>query len=455
MRRNFKDESGSVTVEATISLSVFMFAIVTILTIVNICIVQAKMSIAINASAKELSHYSYLYSLTGIHSGHQQLAEAAGKHQGDIDGVLSDVNTVFTEIQNIGKGKNGEEGGSPQDVTAMLDGLESSYTNISEAGGSLKEQLEELAKDPKSLAMGLVKIAGNDAWNATMSRLIAAPLAKGLCKKNLTPKSGGDVEGYLKYLGVVPAANGSYIDGLDFSQSSLFVDGSNEIRITVSYDVKIIPLLPLDFSFHFTQTAVTHGWLTGDESYRTTLEALDTETNSNIWTEGTMEERASLIRHQGIKEYVSNGYEQVSGKSFSDVHVYNSETNEFAAFYSMNPLYSAEGEKTLTLNDISDAAIKEQIEHLCAGIDDSTKNMKIIETKTTGTDGTVTKNSYNCANSKQKIVLAIPEDDGLAERMQAIVDSCNKRGVTVELVSSYGKGARTSEVTPSKEGEEG
>lgn len=94
MRRKLRDESGSVTVEATISLSAFMFAIVTILTIVNICVVQAKMSIAINATAKELSHYSYLYSLTGIPGGQAKLAEAAASTEGDINGVLSDVKNV-------------------------------------------------------------------------------------------------------------------------------------------------------------------------------------------------------------------------------------------------------------------------------------------------------------------------------------------------------------------------
>lgn len=59
--RKLKSESGSVTVEATISLSAFMFAIVTILTIINICIVQARVSYAINTTAKEISQYSYLY----------------------------------------------------------------------------------------------------------------------------------------------------------------------------------------------------------------------------------------------------------------------------------------------------------------------------------------------------------------------------------------------------------
>ena len=66
MLKRIKSESGSVTIEATISLTAFMFAIVTLLTIVNICMIQARMSVAINTTAKELSQYSYLYSLTGF-----------------------------------------------------------------------------------------------------------------------------------------------------------------------------------------------------------------------------------------------------------------------------------------------------------------------------------------------------------------------------------------------------
>lgn len=450
MRRKFREEFGSVTVEATISLSAFMFAIVTILTIVNICIVQAKMGVAINATAKELSHYSYLYSLTGIPGGQAKLAGAAEKHKGDINGVLSDVNTVFTEIQNIGK----EDREEAEDITEMLNGIKGSYDNISEAGGSLKEKLEELAKDPKGVAMGLVKIAATDGWNLATSRLIAAPLSKGLCKKNLVSQKGGDVEQYLKNLGVVPAANGSHLDGLDFSRSSLFPDGSNEIRVTVSYDVKVIALLPIDFSFHFTQTAVTHGWLCGEDSYRSTIEVLGSEANSNIWTEGTIKERSDLIRHQGIKDYVADGYVQVAGRSFSDVHVFKSDPKEFIAIHSMNPLYSAEGEDTLTLDDISEVAIKEQIEHLCAGIDDSTKNLKTVQTKTIASDGTVTKKEYDCENSARKIVLVIPQDEGLDTKLQSIIDSCNTRGIEIELYPRYGNGARTTTVVPDEGGGE-
>ncbi len=61
MFEKLKKENGSVTIEATISLSAFMFAIVTILTIVNVCIVQARMSYALNMN--DVSIIQYLESL--------------------------------------------------------------------------------------------------------------------------------------------------------------------------------------------------------------------------------------------------------------------------------------------------------------------------------------------------------------------------------------------------------
>lgn len=439
-------ENGSVTIEATISLSAFMFAVVTLLTIVNICVAQSKISIAINSAAKELSQYSYLYSLTGINESESVLQAEADETKSDINGVFSDMNDMFTEIQNLGDNEV-----SSGNISGVLESVD----NIEQAGGALKESLSELASDPKQLAFGMAKILASDALDVAKSRLIAAPLSKALCKKNLVSESGGNVESYLKLLGVKPNANGSYLDGLDFSKSTIFPGGSNEIRINVSYDIKVIALLPIDFSFHFNQTAVTHGWLLGSESYRTTNKRLEATENSNIWTKGTTQERAELIRHQGIKELTAEGYEQVTGGSYQDIHMYSSEKNEFVAIHSMNPLYSAEGEKTLTLGDINENVIKDQIESLCTGIYDTSGSLSTIQTKVTSSDGSVTKKEpYKCKNAGNKIVLVIPEDEGLAEKIQSIVDSANTRGVTVELKTGYGNGARTSTPTQGEEDKE-
>ncbi len=230
--RKLKNESGSVTVEATISLSAFMFAIVTLLTIINICIVQARISYAINTTAKEISQYSYLYALTGLNASQSELESAGKEDTLPLDNVFNDINAMYNEIENLGS-------------TGLS--TESNIDDISAKWDSISGSLENM-KDEKS-------------------KLIMEPLAKAMCKKHLVSTKEGDVDAYLKSLGVRPDATGSYYKGIDYNGSTLFPNGSNEIKICVSYDVKVIALLPIDFSFHFEQTAITNGWLAGESSY--------------------------------------------------------------------------------------------------------------------------------------------------------------------------------------------
>lgn len=438
-----KLNSGSITVEATISLTAFMFTIITIYTIVNICLVQTKIGIAINSAAKELSQYSYLYALSGLNGSESKLAKAGAETKEEINGVLSDVNSVFTEIQNLGSsaGDKVESG----DISGLLSTLESGYSNVEGSIGELKKSFESMASDPKKLAFGLAKIATTDGLNLVKSRLIAAPLSKAMCKKNLVAEKDGDVDSYLKSLGIVPDSSGSYYDGLDFSQSSLFPNGSNEIRITVSYKVKIIALLPIDFSFHFTQSAVTHGWLAGEDSYRSPKKLEDSKNdtkNDTIWNNMTIAERSEFIRHQGIKNLETEGYEKT--KKFTDVPLYNPTKDEFVAIFSMNPLYSKEGEDTLTLDDISETAIVTNIEQLCGKINSTTVGKKTVDTEIEKSDGGIEKKSYDCTNASNKIIIVVPEDPGLKEKIKSYVDKAKTSGVTVEIQASYGNGARTN-----------
>ena len=433
MLKKFKSEKASITIEATISLTAFAFLIITLLSVVNICIAQAKIGMAINSAAKEISHYSYLYALTGLAESHANIASSAAETEADINEVLGDVNTVFTEMQNLGS----DVKSNPSDISGILEDAK----GLSSSSSNLKTSVENLAKDPKGVMFGLAQILANDGWNLAMSRLVAAPLSKVLVQKNLATTTDGDANAYLKFLGVVPDGKGSYIDGLDFSKSHLFVDGSNEIKINVSYDIKIIALLPIDFKFHFNQTAVTHGWLCGDATYRSTKELLASTDNNTIWTRGTITERSELIRRQGIDEYLKDGYVQTS--NLTDVPLYSPTENQFVSIFSMNPMYSPEGEDTVTLNDLSQTAMANQITEWCGAINSSTSGKETVTTQQF-VDGKKQKVEENCKDATKKIVLVIPEDPGLKEKVEAAIKEANTNGVTIEVVPSYGNGARTS-----------
>ena len=438
------NSNGAITVEAVISLTAFMFVIL------NICIVQSRIAVAINSTAKELSQYSYLLSLTGIQDSITQTAEAASEKKEKINGTISDVNTVFSAIQNLGTGKDFDT----EDISGSVQKISDDVSNIKDTSTDLYETFKSVATDPKAAIMGIAQIAMVDGYNLMMSRLIAAPLAKGLCKKNLKGSKNGDADSYLKSLGVVPNGAGKYYDALDFSESTIFPNGSNEIRVVVEYNVKVAALLPIDFSFHFKQSAVTLGWM-GDS----VLSEISKDTSKNekkapdgnlfnVWIHATVQERADLIRHMEITELCDAGGERVTGGSYQHIQVYNKSENMFYSVHSMNPLYSAEDEDPKTLDDVSADAIQRSIEQMCGSLKKEVSATDKIQTK--GADGQK-KDPQDCKEAKATVVLVIPEDEGLKEHIQGIINKSDTKGVTIQLVTGYGNGARDNNSTGGNE----
>lgn len=451
MLGKIKGESGSVTIEATISLSTFMFAIVTILTIVNICIVQARMSFALNMTAKEISQYSYLYSLTGFNETQDEIYQSGLEDTSDISQILSDINTVYNEIENLGNSGNQSEDNIEDILSAWENSGLDSIEKIEEAGSSLYDTFSDIASDPKNLIFGIVKLAGSEGFDLVKSRLIAAPLAHTMIQKHLVNSKDGDVNAYLKFLGVIPSPTGSYIDGLDFSKSTFFPYGSNEIKINVSYDVKIIALLPIDFTFHFNQTAITHGWVANPQAVRSN--SSDAEVgygeNNTLWTNSTIEQRSSQIRSDVIQNMNSEGYEKTSG--LTDVQLYNPEKNEFVMISSMNPLWSENPDNPMTVADLDEAALQESIEWLCGKMKSTTDGINKVTTKQE-LDGMTSKQENDCTNAANKIILVIPEDEGLKEKIESIIENANTRGIAIEVIPAYGNSTGSEEGTSSEEG---
>ncbi|MDD4492775.1 MAG: hypothetical protein PHV32_00245 [Eubacteriales bacterium] len=435
---NLKSESGSVTIEATISLSAFMFAIVTILTIVNVCTVQARVSNALNITAKEISQYSYLYSLTGLNDSMAKLSEAGIEDTQEINSVMSDINTVFNEIEGLGNTGNMSID-NIEDISNAWNGVLNSADSIKNAGSSLENTISDIAKDPKNLMFGIAKLAASKTMDLATSRLVAAPLSKVMCKKHLVSAKGGSTDSYLKQLGVVPSANGSYIDGLDFSNSSIFPSGSNEITVSVSYDVKVIALLPINFEFHFVQTAITHGWLAGESSYQGNDDLKEKYVDNNtLWTDATVKERSEYIRNLAMKDFSKEGY-YIVAKQNADHIMFNPEKNEFVMSSSVNPLWTADGEEPMKLDDINEDEWKKQINKICCQMT-SNEYGNQVEIKN-NKDGNTTYETVESAGAKYKLVLTIPEDEGLKEKMEQIIAASDTDGVTIEVISNYGNGA--------------
>ncbi len=236
-------ERGSITIEAIISLSFFIFMIISLLSVINVCLIQARMSFAINSTAREISEYSYLYSLV----------RPGEKRAGSSKNITSEVLNVFEAIQSIAGGK----------------GLDINTGDIGKAwddiikGGTGVEAAENIASNPVKMLFGLARLASAGDIDLAASSRIAAPIVTAMIKKHLIDERGGSPESFLRSMHVLPSAD-SYMSGLNFRSSLLFPEGTDYIVVNVLYKVKLIPLLPLNINFDFNQTAVTRGWMQGD-----------------------------------------------------------------------------------------------------------------------------------------------------------------------------------------------
>ena len=256
---NPKEEKGAIVVEATLSLSFFVFAMLIILSITNICLAQSKIGTALNSSAMEISEYSYLYKLTNLNAKQKELAEKGEEASQQVGNIKEGVSQLYGSISGIADTGNKID---PSDFSSVLGAYDSIKNNAQQAGQSvaqIKDTIKSISNDPKSFALSIVALFANEGIEGIKTD-VAAELCKAFMKKHLVDEKGGDYEAYLKWLRVVPTG-GSYLDSLNFKQSQVFKDGKDsKIDLVVKYKVRVIKLLGIEKDFTFTQRAQTNGW---------------------------------------------------------------------------------------------------------------------------------------------------------------------------------------------------
>lgn len=459
MKRN----TGAVSIEATISLTAFIFFFMMLYDLLTVCITQAKINEAINNTAKEISQYSYIIGKTGLDKSLGSVQQSAQDKKEQTNNTLQNIVTMYSSMENIGTDiKNAATDTSSLDdalikANGLIDSIQSNGAKAEEAAGNLKTTITNIAQDPKSFILGMGQLVASEGFEVFKSKLIVAPLATGMAKKHLMTSEGQsdeELETIIKNMRIVPGTkngNTSYIDGLDFSDSVLFPYGTDEITIVVKYKIKIIPLLPVELEYQVYQKASTKGWMHGDgkevkfNNNKASVEDKSPTTYSktdSIWNGSNTSEINKLIRDMGIKEYKANGYESLINSTYCQV--YNPETNTFVMFSSSNPLYNEVTLDVLKDKDTKEK-IKSQIETLTAGIKSSSENLNTVKTKTIDSNGTK-KNTYSSGKDKKyELVLTIPEDEGLIELYQEVIKSCNTRGVKVTINQSYGCALKKAE----------
>ena len=241
MKKNLENEKGAVVIEATISLTLFMFLIVTLLSVVNMCTAQVKIGTALNQAAKELSEFTYIYGISGINDLQKLNYDNADDTRQDANEILNSICGSMNAIEKLGNGSGtaweavDSVSGTAMDAEALMKKIATS-------------------EDPSAWLKDIARIAANEGYEFLKGRLTGV-IAKSLMVKNLTLSDYSECDGYLKRVGVVGG-----LSGLKCGNSTVFLNGSDDIILNCQYDLEVVEFFGETISFHISLYAYTKVW---------------------------------------------------------------------------------------------------------------------------------------------------------------------------------------------------
>lgn len=306
-------ERGSFTIEAILTLPVFMAAFLTIASLAIVARLESRTQYAIAQVAKEISRYCYVADRANILMQPSAAANAKVDSVDEaVDALVSFANTTSEAVTS---------GTLGQDVAGILnDGTSSeSVQAVTNSADALFDKIKELKDDPKGVIVALAQMVGYKGGYTLVSRVVAPPLCKMLVQKYI---SDAGADEFLKKSGVEDG-----LGGLDFRLSKFLMDGRT-INVVVVYTVKIKWLGMFEQNIAVKQTASTAAWLSGG----TKLAELPEE---SYW------QKPDLDRGKAFTAKLKAESPRKGVKGGVGVDLYDQDTNTFTAVHSINVFSSS------------------------------------------------------------------------------------------------------------------
>ncbi len=270
---------GSLTIEAAIVLPMFIFVILSIMSLMKLVIAHEIIQHSISESANQLAGYSYVLNATGLKEKYDGVMDDVISGKGPFDEIINNVENLKTEAENLDESiKKTSE--AFQKITGkasfsvdyvqnninnakdVIDGLQDSSDSINNGTEELKDladNVEGVIKNPESL----IALIGYELIEKGKSFGLGFYTEKMLKYIFLDYEPGNDP---LEKLGVVGGIN-----GLEFNNSKLFSvenNGSKEyedIDIVVNYKFNPKMPIPAITEIDVVQRAVVRAWMDGGE----------------------------------------------------------------------------------------------------------------------------------------------------------------------------------------------
>lgn len=257
-----KGEKGSLTVEAAITLPIFLFVILSIVFLIKTVYVHEIMQHAIYETANEISTYSYLLASSGIKDLDDSIKGAVEERSAKFNESLDNMVEAYASIGHM---KNSISGAIEDTKEGIKDGDLDIDTSIS----NVEENYEEFKRKINSaLESGTEMLEGTDGVYSMLFSMggliyddaksyVLQNISKLLVAKYISPNNPSEINAKLKILNI----DGTLKD-LDFTQSMFFENG-NDIDIIVRYKLNLVLPINIFPDLYIVQRATVRGWLDG------------------------------------------------------------------------------------------------------------------------------------------------------------------------------------------------
>ncbi len=267
---------GSVTVEASLALPIFIGAILSIAFLIKVVYVQETVQHAINGAADEMASAGYIYYISGIKGLNDTMNSGFENGENEVKSQISSVSNLIDDIGKLtGDSKNN---GNEASNFEMLKSVKSDFTEVINSKNGI---LENPLKFLKNVAC-MISVGAFDDFKTEL----CIPVTRLYLKKYFTQGGSTDFDKRLRFMNIAGGVKGFNLDGSHF-----FEDSNDNIDIMVRYKLE----LPIPFriipAIEMEQRAVQRAWTSGD--------AGSAPANKNqmgdIWSFGNLE-RGQIIR---------------------------------------------------------------------------------------------------------------------------------------------------------------
>ncbi|MDR2571949.1 MAG: hypothetical protein LBD23_16855 [Oscillospiraceae bacterium] len=216
-----KDENGYIVVETVGTFVPFIFLVISILSLVNIVTMQARVHYALTQAACTLSMYSYVLKVTDLSDGLVAMDSKASVAEGSINSVLDAINS-----------------------------LSKGHPSIIDDGNRVLGEIETAVADPKTTIQNFANLGLSRLQSKAVGALVQPFIGRYLVNGDMSS------DDYFKFARVVNFEFGNCI----------LVDKNENVKLTVSYEIEYTfgaLSLPMNPTLKVTQTVVTKAWLGG------------------------------------------------------------------------------------------------------------------------------------------------------------------------------------------------